>query len=53
MIHDMAIVTIQFVSKTMIVDVSSYLINNFAKIIFLKIKIFFIDNLFDSILNVR
>ena len=36
MVHDMAIVTIQFESITMIVDISSYLINNFAKIIFLK-----------------
>ena len=32
----MAIVTIQFESITIIVDISSYLINNFAKIIFLK-----------------
>ena len=36
MIHDMVIVTIQFGSITMIVDISSYLVNNFAKIIFLK-----------------
>jgi len=36
MVHDMAIVTIQFESITIIVDISSYLINNFAKIIFLK-----------------